>query len=82
VDGHSAGRDFESFKLIHFLIYKEGSVKPIRKSPVSRSKAPAKPAPAKKLPNGEVAGPDERRPETRADEIYGDTKIPERSRKK
>ena len=57
-------------------------MKPIRKSPVARSKAAAKPARAKKLPNGEVAGPDERRPETKADEIYGDTKIPERSRKK
>jgi hypothetical protein len=57
-------------------------VKPIKKSPVARSKAAAKPTRAKKLPNGEVAGPDERRPETKADEIYGDTKIPERSRKK
>jgi hypothetical protein len=57
-------------------------VKPIRKSPVSRSKPAAKPVRTKKLPNGEVAGPDERRPETKADEIYGDTKIPERSRKK
>ena len=26
--------------------------------------------------------PDERRPDVKADEIYGDTKIPERSRKK
>ena len=57
-------------------------MKPIRKSPVSRSKPAAKPVRTKKLPNGEVAGPDERRPETKADEIYGDTKIPERSRKK
>jgi hypothetical protein len=80
--GHSAGRNFDNFKLIHFLSYKERIVKPIRKPPVSRTKAAPKPTRAKKLPNGEVAGPDERRPETKADEIYGDTKIPERSRKK
>ena len=80
--GHSAGRNFEGFEDVYFLSYKERSVKPIRKAPVSRSKAAAKPATAKKLSNGEVAGPDERRPETKADEIYGDTKIPERSRKK
>jgi hypothetical protein len=82
VGGHSAGRNFEGFKLIHFLKHKERNVKPIRKSPVSRTKPAVKPTRAKKLPNGEVAGPDERRPETKADEIYGDTKIPERSRKK
>ena len=55
-------------------------MKPIRKSPVSRSKTRAKPVRSKKLPKGEVAGPDERRPETKADEIYGDTKIPERKK--
>lgn len=57
-------------------------MKPIRKPLGAKGKAIAKPVRAKKLPNGEVAGPDERRPETKADEIYGDTKIPERSRKK
>jgi hypothetical protein len=80
--GHSAGRNFDSFEGVHFLSYKERIVKPIGKSPSARGKATAKPVRAKKLPNGEVAGPDERRPETKADEIYGDTKIPERSRKK
>jgi hypothetical protein len=35
----------------------------------------------KALPRGEAPGPDERRPNVKADEIYGDTKIPARSRK-
>jgi hypothetical protein len=40
-----------------------------------------RPIAPRKNKQGEVPGPDERRPEVKADEIYGDTKIPERSRK-
>jgi hypothetical protein len=56
-------------------------VKPIRKAPSSKAKIADKPAPTKK-PQGETPGPDERRPDVKADEIYGDTKIPEHKRKK
>ena len=56
-------------------------MKPIKKVP-SSNKAAAKPAPNKKPPQGEVSGPDERRPDVKADEIYGDTTIPEHKRKK
>jgi hypothetical protein len=57
-------------------------VKAIRKSPNSKSKVAPKPAKAGKTsPRGEAPGPDERRPNVKADEIYGDTKIPARSRK-
>ncbi len=56
-------------------------MKPIRKAPSPKEKTAAKPAPAKK-PQGEAPGPDERRPDVKADEIYGDTKIPGHQRKK
>jgi hypothetical protein len=57
-------------------------VKPIRKSLSSKSKVAPKPVKTgKSLPRGEAPGPDERRPNVKADEIYGDTKIPARSRK-
>jgi hypothetical protein len=56
-------------------------VKPIRRAPSSKNKVAPKPAASKK-PQGEAPCPDERRPDVKADEIYGDTKIPERSRKK
>jgi len=39
----------------------------------------ARPTPKNK--GGEAPGPDERRPEVKADEIYGDTKIPQRGGK-
>lgn len=57
-------------------------MKPIKNVASSKNKAPVKPAPSKKPPQGEVPGPDERRPNVKADEIYGDTKIPEHKRKK
>jgi hypothetical protein len=41
----------------------------------------AKAAPVRKNRQGEVDGPDENRPEVKADEIYGDTKIPSTHRK-
>jgi hypothetical protein len=56
-------------------------VKPIRRAPSSKTKIAPQPSGGKR-PQGEASGPDERRPEVKADEIYGDTKIPERSRKK
>jgi hypothetical protein len=56
-------------------------MKPIRRAPSSKNKIAPKPVHSKS-PKGEAPGPDERRPEVKADEIYGDTKIPERSRKK
>ncbi|MDP9147000.1 MAG: hypothetical protein M3N22_05030 [Acidobacteriota bacterium] len=66
---------------------------PIRKSPKSKSKLqkpehssarpPSKPErPAQKPKDGEAAGPDERGPQVKADEIYGDTKIPQRGGKR
>jgi hypothetical protein len=56
-------------------------VKPIRTTPSFKNKIAPKPSRGKR-PQGEAPGPDERRPDVKADEIYGDTKIPERSRKK
>jgi hypothetical protein len=56
-------------------------VKPTKKPLSSKPKVAPKPARNKKSPQGEAPGPDERRPETKADEIYGDTKIPPSHRK-
>ena len=54
----------------------------LTKKPLSsKSKIAQKPDRHKRLPQGEAPGPDERRPETKADEIYGDTKIPPSQRK-
>lgn len=50
----------------------------IRKSAAAKKRVVAKPVRAKKTA---AECPDERRPETKADEIYGDTKIPESHRK-
>jgi hypothetical protein len=58
---------------------KERSVKPISKAASTRNKTAVKPLRSKK--QGEAPCPDERRPQVKADEIYGDTKIPERNRK-
>jgi hypothetical protein len=51
-------------------------VKPPKKPLSSKPKIAPKPGRNKKLPQGEAPCPDERRPDTKADEIYGDTKIP------
>jgi hypothetical protein len=71
-------------------------LKPIKKSLSAKAKAAKaprvasvapkitaakKPARSRPVSQGEVAGPDERRPQVKADEIYGDTKIPEHIRK-
>jgi len=56
-------------------------VKPVKKPLSSKRKITPKPAGNKKSPQGEAPGPDERRPGTKADEIYGDTKIPSSHRK-
>jgi hypothetical protein len=56
-------------------------MKPSKKPLSSKSKIAPKMDGNKKLPPGEAPGPDERRPETKADEIYGDTKIPRNHRK-
>jgi len=56
-------------------------MKPAKKPLSSKTKIAPKPSRSNKLPQGEQAGPDERRPETKADEIYGDTKIPRSQRK-
>jgi hypothetical protein len=66
-------------------------VKPIKKSSSSKSKtaknsrvssgAGAKSTASRKSKMGEEDGPDERRPDVKADEIYGDTEIPESHRK-
>jgi hypothetical protein len=50
-------------------------VKSTKKAPGSKPKIAARPTRNKKAAQGEADGPDERRPETKADEIYGDTKI-------
>jgi hypothetical protein len=55
-------------------------MKPAKKPLSSTSKIAPKPAGNKKLPQDEQPGPDERRPKTKADEIYGDTKIPRNQR--
>jgi hypothetical protein len=56
-------------------------VKPVKKPLSSKPKTAAKPSGNKKSPQGEAPCPDERRPDTKADEIYGDTKIPPSHRK-
>ena len=56
-------------------------MKPTKKALSSKPKTAAKPSGNKKLPQGEAPCPDERRPDTKADEIYGDTKIPSSHRK-
>jgi hypothetical protein len=56
-------------------------VKATKKPLSSKSKIAPKPSRNKRSPQGEAPGPDERRPETKADEIYGDTKIPPSQRK-
>ena len=56
-------------------------MKPTKKPLSSKPKIAPKPTRNKKSLEGEAAGPDERRPETKADEIYGDTKIPRSHRK-
>jgi hypothetical protein len=53
----------------------------IRKSAPVKKKVAVKPTSGKKSPTGAADCPDERRPDTKADEIYGDTKIPESHRK-
>jgi len=54
----------------------------IRKSAVAKKKVAVKPTREKKAAAGPADCPDERRPNTKADEIYGDTKIPESHRKR
>jgi hypothetical protein len=56
-------------------------MKPTKKSLSSKPKIAPKPTRNKKLLQGEAPCPDERRPDTKADEIYGDTKIPPSHRK-
>jgi hypothetical protein len=56
-------------------------VKSTKKPLSSKQKAAPKPAGSKKVLQGEAPCPDERRPDTKADEIYGDTKIPPGQRK-
>jgi hypothetical protein len=59
-------------------------VKPVRSAVPTSSKISAAKSVEKKEPRsvrGGEPGPDERRPEVKADEIYGDTKIPEHIRK-
>jgi hypothetical protein len=56
-------------------------VKPVKKPLSSKPKIVPKPAGSKKSAQGEAPCPDERRPDTKADEIYGDTKIPQSHRK-
>jgi hypothetical protein len=56
-------------------------MKPTKTRLSSKSKIAPRPAPNKKSSKDETACPDERRPDTKADEIYGDTKIPPSQRK-
>lgn len=56
-------------------------MKPIKKAPTSRNKIAPKPA-ANKKPQATVPCPDEHQPDVKADELYGDTRIPEHHRKK
>jgi len=56
-------------------------VKPAKKPLNSKPKITAKLDRNKKSAQGEAPCPDERRPDTKADEIYGDTKIPPSHRK-
>jgi hypothetical protein len=63
---------------------KSKTVKPARAVAPAASKMSAAKSAEKKAPRsvrGGEPGPDERRPEVKADEIYGDTKIPEHIRK-
>jgi hypothetical protein len=79
--GYTARRDFEDFGVVKFVEEGLADVKPAKKAVSSKTKMVPKPARAKKSSQGEVSGPDERRPDTKADEIYGDTKIPPSHRK-
>jgi hypothetical protein len=56
-------------------------VKPVKKPLSSKARIAPKPDRNKKSQQGEAPCPDERRPDTKADEIYGDTKIPPSHRK-
>jgi hypothetical protein len=56
-------------------------MKPTKKPLGSKPKIAPKSDRNKKSPQGEAPGPDERRRETKADEVYGDTKIPRSQRK-
>ena len=56
-------------------------MKPTKKPLGSRLKIAPKPTRNEKSAEGEAACPDETRPDTKADEIYGDTKIPPSHRK-
>jgi hypothetical protein len=56
-------------------------MKPTKKPLSPKPKIAPKAARDKKSSQGEEPGPDERRPNTKADEIYGDTKIPPSQRK-
>jgi hypothetical protein len=56
-------------------------VKSTKKPLSSKAKIAPRAARNKKSTQGDTPGPDERRPETKADEIYGDTKIPPSHRK-
>jgi hypothetical protein len=62
---------------------KSKAVKPARAVAPVVSKVSAASGAAKNAPRSVrgKSGPDERRPEVKADEIYGDTKIPEHIRK-
>ena len=79
--GYTAGRDFEDVGVVKFVGEGLADVKPTKKPVSSKTKIVPKPGRAKKSPRGEASGPDERRPDTKADEIYGDTKIPSSHRK-
>ena len=70
--GYSIGRHFQDFRVVKFVGEGFVIVKPTKKPLSSKPKVAPKP---------EESGPDERRPETKADEIYGDTKIPPSQRK-
>jgi len=56
-------------------------VSPTKKPLSSKPKIVPKAARGKKPLQDEAPGPDERRPDTKADEIYGDTKIPRSQRR-
>jgi hypothetical protein len=79
--GYSIGRHFQDFGVVKFVGEGFVIVKATKKPLNSKPKVAPKPDRNKKLPQGEEPGPDERRSETKADEIYGDTKIPPSQRK-
>jgi hypothetical protein len=79
--GHSAGGYFQDFGVFKFVGEGLAMVKSTKKPLSSKPKIAARPARNKKTAQGEADGPDERRPDTKADEIYGDTKIPRSQRK-